>query len=1009
MELAVHRLVQRHPVLRTSFHIDGFSEAMQLVHREVQAPFTVEDLAGLSSETQEKQLVEWIQAEKRVAFDRTKAPLLRFHIQLLSEDSFQFIISFHQVCLDSLSLAAVITEILQDYAALVRGAPQPAAPPSASYREFVALEKRAVASEACRAFWTGKFEEASLQTLPRWPQSMCEGGHEQVRGPEIAINTEILSGLKQIAQIAGVPLKTVLLAAHQRVMSLIYGQSDVTTGFLCDGRPEETDAEKVIGPFLNLLPIRLQLKGGAWFDLVNQTFAAEQELIPHRHFPLAEIQKTKGGRPLFEAGFDFIHFDVYKNLHGCEDLGFKEGPYFEANDLRAFTTFRLDAASTRLQVHIDYDPNALCRQQIDEFSGYYVNTLRAMAADPNSRYETFCPLSENEQQRMLAQWNASEEDYPRTKCIHELFEAQVQETPEAAAVLFEGQSLTYRELNRRANRVAGQLRELNVGPGVLVGLCVERSIEMVVGPLGILKAGAAYVPLEPTYPKDRLAQMISDAQLRFILTQSSLTHQLPPTEATVLTLDPEPAPARLDENISTNVSSESVAYMIYTSGSTGKPKAVQIIHRAVVNLLKSAAKTIQATARDNVLALTPISFDIAALELFMPLMLGGRITMASREKAADGALLGALIESSGVTVVQATPAMWRFLMGFGWAGKRDLKLICGGEALTRKLADELSARSKDVWNFYGPTETTIWSSAWKVEPGEPVSIGRPLANTQLYILDQNLQPLPVGTVGELHIGGDGLALGYFNRPELTAEKFVASPFSKDKSERLYKTGDLARYLPDGKIECLGRIDHQVKIRGFRIELGEIETVLRQYSGIAEALVTARDDAVEEKRLVGYIIPRNGLVSIVELRDFIRTKLPLHMVPAQFVTLEQFPLTPNGKIDLRRLPAPENDLQPAKDHVPPRDAEEQNLAEIWQEVLMLRQVSADDNFFELGGDSLSATRAFARINKKFSMNITLREMFEHPTIAGLAAIVRKQKGTSVAHMQSIPRQPRAMAR
>ena len=1037
MEQAVQRLVQQHPVLRTSFHIDGFSEAMQLVHRESQAPFTVEDLTGLSFDAQEKHLAEWIRAEKRIAFDRTTAPLLRFSIQLLSDKSFQFLISFHHVCLDSWSLAAVVTELLQDYAALTKGATQPIAPPCTSYREFVALEKRAVASEDCRRFWAEKFQDASLQTLPRWPKALCEGGTEQVRGPEIQIDKGILTGLKHLAKIAGVPLKTVLLAAHERVLRLLYGQTDVTSGFLCDGRPEEIGGEKLIGLFQNLLPIRLQLKGGAWLDLVKQTFAAEQAIIPHRHFALAEIQKTRGGRALFEAGIDFIHLDVYKNLHECEDLGFEEGPYFEANDLTAFTTFVLDAASTQLQMHLDYNPNALCREQIEQFSAYYVSTLKAMAADPGARYETFSPLPESEQQRLLVQWNATEEDYPRAKCIHELFEAQAAETPEATALLFEGQSLTYRELNRRANRLAGQLRSMDIGPGVLVGLCVERSLEMVVGPLGILKAGAAYVPLEPTYPRERLQQMISDAQLSFILSQASLLHLLPPTDAKVLTVDTSTAPERFDEDISANGSSESLAYMIYTSGSTGKPKAVQIVHRAVVNLLCSAAKTIAATAQDNVLALTPLSFDIAALELFMPLILGGKITIASREKAADGVLLAALIKSSAVTVMQATPAMWRFLINTGWDGQPDLKMICGGETLTRKLADQLLARGKAVWNFYGPTETTIWSSAWKVEPGQPVSIGRPLANTQLYILDQDLQPLPVGTIGELHIGGDGLAIGYFNRPELTAEKFIPLPRSlgppadrvrsfptlnhlssvvllteedqlstvNQLEPRLYKTGDLARYLPNGTIECLGRIDHQVKIRGFRIELGEVETVLRQHPGIAEALVAAREDGAGEKRLVGYLVLKNGPVPVVGLRDFIRTKLPLHMVPAQFVMLEQFPLTPNGKIDQHRLPAPENIVSPSKHHLAPANDDEQRLAEIWQEVLMLQRVSTDDNFFEFGGDSLSATRVFARINQHFGMNISLREMFEHPTIAVLAAIVRKQKGAAAARLQPFPRQPR----
>jgi amino acid adenylation domain-containing protein len=440
------------------------------------------------------------------------------------------------------------------------------------------------------------------------------------------------------------------------------------------------------------------------------------------------------------------------------------------------------------------------------------------------------------------------------------------------------------------------------------------------------------------------------------------------------------------ENHSIQISSENLAYVIYTYGSTGKPKGVQISHRAVVNLLTSVAETTGFNEKDNLTAVTTFSFDIAALEIFMPLITGAKLTLVSREKSSDGNQLSALIENCGATVMQATPATWRLLIESGWQGNPDLKIFCGGEALTRKLADDLLPRAKEVWNLYGPTETTIWSAAWKVLPEKPISIGRPVANTQFYILDKNLQPIPICVPGELHIGGDGLARGYFNRPELTAEKFIPNPFAN--GQRIYKTGDLARYLPDGNIECLGRSDHQVKIRGFRIELGDIESALRQKSGVNEALVVAREDVPGDKRLVAYLATQNGNpITISELREFLKSKLPEYMVPSAFVFLEKFPLTPSGKIDRKVLPTPEQVRSDSgKPFVAPNTPLEIDLAQIWSEVFHIEKIGRDDNFFELGGHSLLAIQIIARIRQKLGVELPLPEIFKAPTIGRLAEII-----------------------
>ena len=499
--------------------------------------------------------------------------------------------------------------------------------------------------------------------------------------------------------------------------------------------------------------------------------------------------------------------------------------------------------------------------------------------------------------------------------------------------------------------------------------------------------------------------MHDDAKSSLLVAETSVLSRIPATKATILcadTLSDKNSPPKKFEAAQPG----RLAYVIYTSGSTGRPKGVEVIHSAVVNLLISAGKKIRFAPEDKLLSVTTLSFDIAALELFLPLISGGELILAPHDASVDGTRLAELIESSKATVMQATPTTWRLLIESGWNGKRDLRVICGGEAMPHSLCAELLPRVKEVWNFYGPTETTIWSTAWKAQPGAAVSIGRALANTQLYILDGRLHPVPVGVTGDLYIGGDGLARGYRGREDLTAEKFIANPFVAKAGARIYKTGDCARYLPDGTVECLGRVDHQVKIRGFRIELGDVETALRGHNKIAHAVVVAREED-GEKRLVGYVKSKNGPLSPGDMRDFVRGKVPSYMVPAHFVMVDDFPLTPNGKIDLRRLPAPDSTLSKTQTFVPPSNEDEKALAEVWQEVLGARQIGVNDDFFELGADSLSATKAFARINRRLGMRIPLRSIFENTTVAKLAAAMRNLKSNDEASPISARRRSRVV--
>jgi aspartate racemase len=609
-------------------------------------------------------------------------------------------------------------------------------------------------------------------------------------------------------------------------------------------------------------------------------------------------------------------------------------------------------------------------------------------------------LTKTEQRQLLVEWNHTQTEYPQDQCIHQLFEAQVEKTPDAVALVFEAQQLTYRQLNHKANQLAHYLLSLGVKPEVLVGICIERSLEMVIGLLGILKAGGAYLPLDPTYPAARLAFMLEDAQVPVLLTQSSLKKGLPKTTAQVLCLDVEAETlSELSmENIASQVAPENLAYVIYTSGSTGKPKGVQIQHQSLTNFLLSLRQTPGLSEQDTLLAITTISFDIAALELYLPLIVGAKIVLVSREVAADGLQLLAKLNQAGITVMQATPATWRLLLAAGWKSSNHLKIFIGGEALPKELANQFFNKSQVVWNLYGPTETTIWSSVFQVGVQEAIqtkggleSIGHPIANTQIYLLDQYLQPVPIGVSGELHIGGAGLARGYLNRPELTAEKFIQNPFGDDSDDRLYKTGDLARYLPDGNIEYLNRIDNHVKIRGFRIELGEIEAVLVQHPEVHEAVVIIREVQPGDKRLIAYLVPIKAQeVMPSTLRQFLKEKLPDYMVPSAFVELEAMPLTPNGKIDRRALPAPDHFRTEAEEKfVAPRDALELQLTKIWEEVLGVHPIGVKDNFFALGGHSLLIIRLLTKIERSIGKNLPVATVFQAPTVEQLTNILRQE--------------------
>ncbi len=574
--------------------------------------------------------------------------------------------------------------------------------------------------------------------------------------------------------------------------------------------------------------------------------------------------------------------------------------------------------------------------------------------------------------------------------VHRRIEEQVVRTPDTPAVRDGSRALTYRQLNARANQIARRLRELGVGPEVLVGIGTGRTVDMVAAVLAVLKAGGAYVPLDPSYPDDRLAFMLADSGAAILITEETLRDRWTFAESGILLLDSDETGDETDLEIQPDPAN--LAYVIYTSGSTGQPKGVQIPHAALSNLLGSMRTILGIASHDAVLAVTTLSFDIAVLELLLPLVSGGRVELLDRESAADGSRLIERLDHPEITYFQATPATWRMVLEAGWRGKPGLKMLCGGEAMPRGLADRLVGQGAALWNLYGPTETTIWSSVWRVEPGEgPISIGKPISDTQIYVLDRRMRPAPPGVTGELYIGGLGLARGYRGRPALTAERFVPDPFARRPGARLYRTGDLARWRPDGTLECLGRVDHQVKIRGFRIELGEIESALSSHPAIREAAVVTHPDASGEMGLAAYLVPRAGEATPAhaDLRAWLHSKLPEYMIPSVFLTLESMPMTPNGKIDRNALPEPARARQSeGPGFVPPRGPIEEALAETWADLLGARRIGAHDSFFDIGGHSLMVMKMLARVRALFEIEVPLKDFIEGPTLANLARLVER---------------------
>jgi amino acid adenylation domain-containing protein len=958
---------------------------------ELTIRLAIKDLETSPEETRTKEIERLTLQDSREPFDLSRGPLLRALLLRLRADEHVLVVTIHHIVADGWSLGVLVRELSAFYEAFTEGTSLDLAELPVQYADFALWQRELLRGDLLEAqldYWReklgGELPILELPTdRPRPPVQSFAGARAT-----FTLTPELSSELNRLCRQEGVTLFMLLLAAFQTLLYRYSGQTDILVGTPIAGR-ERKETQDLIGFFVNTLVMRTAISHGLPFkELLRRTRETALDAYAHQDVPFEKIveelrlERDTSREALFQVMFIVQNAPV--SVLELKGLSLDLLPLHNQTAKFDLVLSMLEHGG-RLTGTLEYSTDLFDTTTIERMVGHFETLLQSVATDPAQRLDDLPLLATEEEHHLLFELNDTSEPYPFAALVHQQFEIQAARTPEALALVFEDQELSYRELNQRANRLAHILQDAGVSPEVLVGIMMERSVEMVVAVLGVMKAGGCYVPLDPEYPQQRIAYMLHDSKLRWLLTQQRLLELVPLDNVETICIDAEPRLKESSvENPAVAVCDQHAAYMIYTSGSTGNPKGTQIPHGALVNFLHSMRRAPGLTQDDVLLAVTTLSFDIAALELYLPLTTGARLVLTSRDVAADGRRLLERLEN--VTAMQATPATWRMMLEAGWQKPLPLKVLCGGEALPRDLAVQLLDRSASLWNMYGPTETTIWSAVHHVEHRDgPIPIGRPIANTEMYVLDRAMRPVPVGVAGELYIGGDGLARGYFGRPELTAEKFVPHPSSLKSGARLYKTGDLARYLPNGEIEFLGRIDHQVKIRGFRIELGEIEAVLRQVGGVQDVVVAAREDHAGENSLVAYLVKEPAAsLEIDGLRSRIKEKLPVYMTPAHFVFLNELPLTSNGKVDRRALPAPM--ITATESSSVALNQMEEILAQIWADVLGLERIGRDDNFFDLGGHSLLATKLIHRIQETLGVTLPLRTVFEEPTVAAAARTI-----------------------
>ncbi|MEQ8997824.1 MAG: amino acid adenylation domain-containing protein [Coleofasciculus sp. B1-GNL1-01] len=1005
LERSLNEIVRRHEILRTTFSIVN-GQPVQIIAPSLRVILSVVDYQELPELERESEAQRVATQESQQPFDLTHGPLLRAKLVRLGQQKYRLLLTMHHIILDGLSAEVFIQEMVTLYKAFLTESSLPLPELSIQYKDFVYWQRQWLQGEQLETqlnYWKQQLEgvPAVLQLPTDHPRPAVQtfrGASQSLELPQT-----LTDKLKALSRQEGVTLFMVLLATFQTFLYRYTGQNDIPVGSPIANR-NHSELKELIGFFVNTLVLRTNLGGNPSFrELLGRVRQVALGAYTHHDLPFEQLvetlrpQRDVSYNPLFQVSFTLQNAPQLEEIPGLTLNQLKVESLTSQFDLSLFVEIKPGELTASFEYNTDLFENATITRMLGHFS----NLLEGIVANPDQRLSDLPLLSKAEQHQQLVVWNDTQTEYPKDFCIHQLFEAQVKRTPDATAVVFENQQLTYRELNNRANQLAHYLQKLGMAPEVLVGICVERSLEMVIGLLGILKAGGAYVPLDPTYPQERLAFMLEDACLSVLLTQTKFANVLPQHNAKVVCLDADGQVLahQSQDNPSSGITLENLAYLIYTSGSTGQPKGAMNTHQGLCNRLLWMQDTYPLTATDRVLQKTPFSFDVSVWEFFWPLIVGAHLVLAKPEGHRDSTYLVELIAKEQITTLHFVPSMLQlFLEEPSLNACSSIKrVICSGETLSVDLQERFFARlNAELHNLYGPTEAAIDVTFWVCQPGSKeriVPIGRPIANTQIYLLDQHLQPVPVGVPGELHIGGIGLARGYLNRPELTAEKFIPNPFEHSKFNRLYKTGDLARYLPDGTIEFLGRIDNQVKIRGFRIELGEVEAVLVKHPRVREVVVLAQEEDSDAMQLVAYVVSNSADTPTTdELRSYLKEWLPDYMVPSIFVLLEALPLLPNGKVDRHALPASEG-LRPmlTATYEAPRSEVERAIATIWRDVLHLEKVGINDNFFDLGGHSLLIIQVHSQLRERFNWNLSIIEMFQNPTIKTLVQYLsQKQK-------------------
>ncbi|MEH2026225.1 non-ribosomal peptide synthetase [Nostoc sp.] len=990
-EQAWQQVVARHPVLRSSFYWEEIEKPLQMVSKQVDLPWVKLDWRHLTADEQQQYIGDFLLGDRQKGFELDVAPLMRFTVIQLEDYTYQFIWSHHHILFDGWSMQIVLKEVLAFYEAHQRGEHLRLIP-SRPYREYINWLQQQDITQA-KDFWQKKLQgfEASTPLIGNREQGIY---NEQT----FQLSQTVTEKLQYTARQQHLTLNNLVQGAWALLLSRYSGESDVVFGATVSGRPPTlAGVDSMVGLLINTLPIRVKVSGKAellpWLKQL-QTQAFEQE--QYAYYSLAEIQRLSDvppGMPLFESLLVFENYPLDSAQQNTKKT-------LEISHLRCFerTNYPLTVVvnpQSELSGRIIYDISRFEQETIGRMIGHFQTLLAGMATNLQQNVSQLSLLSAAEEEELILQENNQNIDSIHYKCIHSLFEEQVEKTPDAVALVYGKQDLTYRELNNRANQLAHYLQALGVKPEVRVGICVERSLQMIIGILAILKAGGAYVPLDPAYPSERLAFMVEDVQTPILLTQNHLCARLPIHNQTVVNLDSdwEIIAQHSEDNLHSEVNPKNLAYIIYTSGSTGTPKGTEVPHRSIIGFM-FGVDYIHLDAEQIWLQHSSISWDALTLELWPPLLYGGRCVLYPGKIPTPGDLSN-IIQEQGVNTLFLTTALFNLMIDTMPQGLSGVKqLLFGGESVSVphvRRALKLLPRTQLI-HAYGPSECTVFTCCYPIPQQlahNSIPIGKPIGDRKVYLLDIDLHRVPIGVPGEIYVGGASVGRGYLNQPTLTSEKFISNPFVQE--DRLYKSGDLARRLPDGNLDFMSRIDTQVKIRGFRIELGEIEAVLNQHSSIKQVVVIARENEPGNKSLVAYLVAKDNPPTPSSLRNFLKTKLPDYMIPIAFVFLEAFPLTPNGKINRRTLPVPDAFQRNLEvDFVAPSTPTQQELATIWAEVLKLKQVGIHDNFFELGGHSLLATQVISRLREAFSLDFSLRYLFENPTIAELAQKVITQQ-------------------